>query len=239
MPAPPAFRNCLRPAFCLISYFARMHSLSEENYLKAIFNLAVEDGKVTPTAIAETLGNNPASVIDMLRKLSEKDLIAYHKKTGASLTAQGQKAAINIVRKHRLWEVFLKEKLGYTWDEVHDIAEQMEHIKHPDLADRLDQFLGFPQYDPHGDPIPQANGKMAKAYRTTLADIEEGKSCQVFAVKETGSPFLQYLQKLGIDIGTKIALVEKISFDESVVIRVEGRAPVTVSRKFAVFVLVG
>jgi DtxR family Mn-dependent transcriptional regulator len=216
-----------------------MHSLSEENYLKAIFNLAMDDGKVTPTAIAEALSNNPASVIDMIRKLSEKELIEYNKRTGASLTKKGEKAAVAIVRKHRLWEVFLKEKLGYTWDEVHDVAEQMEHVQHPDLADRLDQFLGFPQYDPHGDPIPQANGKMAKTYRTTLADIEEGKSCQVFAVKDTSSSFLQYLQKLGIDIGTKIKLLEKIPFDESMVIVIGKGAPTTVSRKFAIYVLVG
>ena len=216
-----------------------MHSLSEENYLKAIFNLSADDSKVTPTAIAESLSNNPASVIDMIRKLTEKELIEYNKKTGASLTPNGRKAAIAIVRKHRLWEVFLKEKLGYTWDEVHDIAEQMEHIKHPDLADRLDQFLGFPPYDPHGDPIPQANGKMAKAYRTTLADIDAGKTCQVFAVKDTSSSFLQYLQKLGIDIGTQIRLVEKIPFDDSLVITIGKSAPVTVSRKFAEYVLVG
>ncbi len=223
----------------MISFLCRMHSLSEENYLKAIFNLSAEDGKVTPTSIAETLGNNPASVIDMIRKLSEKELIEYNKRSGASLTSQGRKAAVSIVRKHRLWEVFLKEKLSYTWDEIHDIAEQLEHIKHPDLADRLDQFLGFPQYDPHGDPIPQANGKMAKAFRTTLADVDEGKTCQVFAVKDTSSSFLQYLQKLGISIGTKIRLVEKIAFDESMIIAIEKVAPVTVSRKFASFVLVG
>jgi DtxR family Mn-dependent transcriptional regulator len=220
-------------------YFAAMHSLSEENYLKAIFNLSTDESKVTPTAIAEALSNNPASVIDMIRKLTEKELIEYNKKTGASLTPNGRKAAIAIVRKHRLWEVFLKEKLGYTWDEVHDIAEQMEHIKHPDLADRLDHFLGYPPYDPHGDPIPQANGKMAKAYRTNLADIDAGKSCQVFAVKDTSSSFLQYLQKLGIDIGTHIKLIEKIPFDDSLVINIGKGADVTVSRKFAEHVLVG
>jgi DtxR family Mn-dependent transcriptional regulator len=216
-----------------------VHTLSEENYLKVIFNLTAGGEKITPTAIAEALNNNPASVIDMIRKLSEKELITYNKKTGASLTLTGQKAAINIVRKHRLWEVFLKDKLQYTWDEVHDIAEQLEHIHHPDLANRLDEFLGFPQYDPHGDPIPQANGKMAKPYKTTLADVEEGKSCQVFAVKDTSSTFLVYLQKLGIDIGTKIELIEKIPFDDSLIIAVDKGVNTTVSRKFAEFVLVG
>lgn len=216
-----------------------MHTLSEENYLKVIFNLSASGDKITPTAIAEALSNNPASVIDMIRKLSEKDLISYNKKNGASLTSSGYKAGVNIVRKHRLWEVFLKNKLNYTWDEVHDIAEQLEHIQHPDLANRLDEFLGFPQYDPHGDPIPQANGKMAKPYKTTLADVDAGKNCQVFAVKDTSSTFLQYLQKLGIDIGTKISLVEKIAFDDSIVIAVEGGGNTTVSRKFAEHVLVG
>ena len=216
-----------------------MHTLSEENYLKAIFNLTSSGEKITPTAIAEALNNNPASVIDMIRKLTEKELIVYNKKAGASLTAAGQKAGISIVRKHRLWEVFLKEKLGYTWDEVHDIAEQLEHVHHPDLANRLDEFLGFPEYDPHGDPIPQANGKMAKQYKTTLADVEEGKICQVFAVKDTSSTFLQYLEKLGIDIGTQIKLIEKIPFDDSLIINVEKGTNTTVSRKFAEYVLVG
>ena len=123
---------------------------------------------------------------------------------------------------------------------MHDIAEQLEHIHHPDLADRLDQFLGHPLYDPHGDPIPQANGKMAKAYRTTLADVEEGKRCQVFAVKDTSNTFLQYLQKLNIEIGTTLVLVEKIPFDDSMVIIINNAAEkTTVSRKFAEHVLVG
>lgn len=216
-----------------------MHTLSEENYLKVIFNLSASGDKITPTAIAEALSNNPASVIDMIRKLSEKDLISYDKKNGAKLTPSGQKAGVNIVRKHRLWEVFLKNKLNYAWDEVHDIAEQLEHIQHPDLANRLDEFLGFPQYDPHGDPIPQANGKMAKPYKTTLADVDAGKTCQVFAVKDTSTTFLQYLQKLGIDIGTSITLVEKIAFDDSIVITLGKEGNTTVSRKFAEHVLVG
>jgi len=223
----------------LKAYFYAVHTLSEENYLKAIFNLAATGVKITPTAIAEALNNNPASVVDMIRKLADKELIAYDKRSGVSLTAKGQKTGAMVVRKHRLWEVFLKEKLQYSWDEVHDIAEQLEHIQHPTLADRLDEFLGFPTYDPHGDPIPQANGKMAKAYRTTLADMEDGTSCQVFAVKDTSVAFLQYLKKLGIDIGTKINLVEKISFDDSMVILIGKSAEVTVSRKFAENVLVG
>jgi DtxR family Mn-dependent transcriptional regulator len=216
-----------------------MHTLSEENYLKSIFNLTAEGNKITPTLIAEALGNNPASVVDMIRKLADKKLIQYDKVKGARLTDKGRQTAMLIVRKHRLWEVFLKEKLDYSWDEVHDIAEQLEHIQHPDLADRLDKYLGFPEYDPHGDPIPGADGKMAKTYRTTLAEIGPGVSCQVYGVKDTGNAFLQYLRKLGIDIGTRITLVEKIPFDDSIIISV-GKGPgTTVSRKFAENVLVG
>jgi len=216
-----------------------MHSLSEENYLKAIFNLAAGGEKISVTAIADALSNNPASVVDMVRKLSEKELIDYNKKVGVKMTPFGEKTALSIVRKHRLWEVFLKEKLHYTWDEVHDIAEQLEHVHHHDLADRLDEFLGYPRYDPHGDPIPQANGKMAKPFRTTLADLEEHATCQVFAVKDTSNTFLQYLQKLGIEIGTRLELLEKIPFDDSMIICIDGQTKTTVSQKFAEYVLVG
>ncbi|MFA6083364.1 metal-dependent transcriptional regulator [Mucilaginibacter sp.] len=216
-----------------------MHTLSEENYLKCIYRLWQDKGqKITPTAIAESLGNNPASVVDMLRKLTDKLLINYDKKKGVELTAQGQKDATLIVRRHRLWEVFLLEKLGYDWDEIHDIAEDLEHIKDASLADRLDKFLGFPEYDPHGDPIPKANGKMAKRYSTTLADLKTSGYCRVAAVKDTTSSFLQYLQKLNISIGTKIQLIEKIPFDSSLVISIDGNERTTVSQKFGESVLI-
>jgi DtxR family transcriptional regulator, Mn-dependent transcriptional regulator len=216
-----------------------MHTLSEENYLKAIYRLSQEEGvKISPTAISELLGNNPASVVDMIRKLTEKQLIEYEKKTGVKLTAQGQKDAVLIVRRHRLWEVFLLEKLGYEWDEIHDIAEELEHISNTTLADRLDKFLGFPEYDPHGDPIPKANGKMAKPYSVTLADMSIGATCRVAAVRDTSSAFLQYLLKLNIGIGTRIALLEKISYDNSLVISIDGKESTTVSQKFGENILV-
>ncbi len=215
-----------------------MHSLSEENYLKSIFNLSQTGKKISPTAIAESLGNNPASVVDMLKKLVEKDLVLYDKSKGARLTEFGLKTALDIVRKHRLWEVFLTEKLGYSWDEVHDIAEQLEHVHYAGLANKLDEFLGFPEYDPHGDPIPQANGKMAKTFKTSLAEIAPKQQCTVVAVKDTGTSFLQYLKKLDINIGSKISIVEKIDYDDSMVIMVEKGTKTTVSRKFAESVLV-
>ncbi|WP_121808458.1 metal-dependent transcriptional regulator [Mucilaginibacter kameinonensis] len=217
-----------------------MYTLSEENYLKAIYRLASQgkDFKITPTAIADALSNNPASVVDMIRKLTEKQLIEYDKKKGVRLTPQGLKDAILIVRRHRLWEVFLLEKLGYHWDEIHDIAEELEHINDATLADRLDKFLGFPEYDPHGDPIPKANGKVPKSYSVTLSELKPGSQSKVAAVRDTSSSFLQYLQKLNIGIGTKIQLIEKIPYDNSLVIKIEDREDTTVSQKFGENILV-
>ncbi len=211
-----------------------MQTLSEENYLKIIYNLEIKGlKKITPTAISEALNNNPASVVDMLKKLDEKKLLEYEKSKGVKLTDKGKNIGIQIVRKHRLWEAFLLDKLGYGWDEVHDIAEQLEHVQHPTLADRLDEFLGFPKYDPHGDPIPKANGETAATYKTLLAELETGKTCRVVAVKDTSPAFLQYLKKLNIGIGAKITVVEKISFDNSIVIIADKEVQSTVSNIFA------
>lgn len=216
-----------------------MHTLSEENYLKAIYTLEKKNQKkISPTAISEALENNPASVVDMLKKLVDKDLIQYEKSKGVKLTASGRATALQIVRKHRLWEVFLLDKLGYGWDEVHEMAEQLEHVHHPDLADRLDKFLGYPDYDPHGDPIPKPDGKDPVAYKTLLAEIAAGTGCQVVAVKDTSTAFLQYLKKLGIGIGTRITLTEKIAYDNSVVIEIGGQGKTTVSQVFAENLLV-
>ena len=215
------------------------HTLSEENYLKVIYHLGKDPKlKISPTAIAEALSNNPASVVDMLKKLVDKKLIQYEKSKGVKLTEKGRKIALNIVRKHRLWEVFLLEKLEYSWDEVHEIAEQLEHIQNAQLADRLDKFLGFPLYDPHGDPIPKANGEMAEVYKTILSEVAEGNTCQVVGVKDTSTSFLQYLKKLEIGIGTNITLVEKIPFDNSVIISIKGGSNTTVSKIFADSLLV-
>ncbi|HTA27268.1 MAG TPA: metal-dependent transcriptional regulator [Bacteroidia bacterium] len=215
-----------------------MHSFSEENYLKAIYHLGADGAKISLTAIAEALHNNPASVIDMVKKLTEKKLISYDKKKGAKLTNSGIKAAMEIIRKHRLWEVFLLEKLGYKWDEVHNIAEQLEHVGDSGLAERLEKFLGFPDYDPHGDPIPKADGKIAEVFKTMLIEVEAGKQYKVVAVKDTSAEFLHYLQKLGIGIGTRIKVIEKIAFDGSLVIQIEKNTNTTISNKFAENVLV-
>ena len=194
--------------------------------------------KTSPTAIAESLGNNPASVVDMIKKLGDKKLVLYEKSKGVKLTEKGKKAALLVVRKHRLWEVFLLEKLGYTWDEIHDIAEQLEHIHHPDLADRLDKFLGFPQFDPHGDPIPKSNGDIPVLLSIILGEMEAGSKCQVVGVKDTSTTFLQYLRQLDVSIGTKINVVEKIAYDGSLIIKIGAANNTTVSKKFAENILV-
>jgi DtxR family Mn-dependent transcriptional regulator len=216
-----------------------MQTLSEENYLKIIYHLDKQGlKKITPTAISEALNNNPASVVDMIKKLADKKYLQYEKIKGVKLNEKGRNIAIQIVRKHRLWEAFLVEKLGFGWDEVHEIAEQLEHVQHAELADRLDQFLGFPQYDPHGDPIPKANGETAITFKTLLAEMEEGKTYRVVAVKDTSTPFLQYLKKLHIGIGARITLVEKIPYDNSMIITIGNDQQATVSKVFAENLLV-
>ncbi len=215
------------------------NTLSEENYLKAIYHIGKRDNdKASATSIAEALKNNPASVIVMIKKLVEKKLIQYDKTKGAKLTEKGLKVAYLIVRKHRLWEVFLHDSLEYQWDEVHDIAEQLEHVHRDDLADRLDKFLGFPEYDPHGDPIPKSDGRMPVIPKRTLAEVEPGKSCKVFGVKDTSAPFLQYLHQLNIGIGTKLKVMEKIEFDGSMNLIIGDNMKTTVSKKFVDSILV-
>lgn len=216
-----------------------MNSLTEENYLKSIYRLSqVENEKISLTLIAEDIGVNAASVLDMIKKLTEKNLISYDKIKGAKLLDKGKKGALSIVRNHRLWEVFLLEKLHYSWDVVHEIAEQLEHIKHPELADRLDAFLGFPEYDPHGDPIPKSSGEMPSTVKTLLSGIEVGQTCRVAAVKDTSSAFLQYLVQLHVTIGTKIKVLDKIPFDNSMAIQIGKEPIVSVSKKFAENLLV-
>lgn len=210
-----------------------MITLTEENYIKGIYKISLDPNqKITPTAIAEEIRVNAASVIDMLKKLKEKKLISYDKVKGAKLTTSGYKLALNIVRKHRLWEVFLYEKLKFTWDEIHEMAEQLEHIQNDDLAERLDEYLGFPEYDPHGDPIPKADGRIATAPRTLLSEITDMASCEIVSVKDTSTEFLRYLRQLHIEIGTKLKIVDFISFDNSLLLSV-AQKEITVSQKFA------
>ena len=197
-------------------------TFSEENYLKAIYHLTVVSSSgVSTNAIAEVMETKASSVTDMLKKLAEKDLVNYKKYQGVTLTNQGKLEAKMIVRKHRLWEVFLVEKLGFSWDEVHDIAEQLEHIKSEKLINKLDDFLGNPTEDPHGDPIPNAQGQIPKIEKQLLSELTEGQKGICVGVKDTSSEFLKYLDKQGIALGSTIEIKGKESFDLSLRIKVD------------------
>src|SRR5690606_28760311 len=197
-------------------------SFTEENYLKAIYSLSEKSATsdTSTSEIAERIRTKPPTVSDMLRKLTEKKLVVYEKYKRVQLTKSGRQMAILIIRKHRLWEVFLHDKLGFAWDEVHEVAEQLEHIRSEKLILHLEKFLGYPKFDPHGDPIPSASGEMIPSRRMTLSEVEEGKQCQVVGVHDSSSMFLQYLEHMHIGIGTKIKVIEKIQFDESMIISI-------------------
>ncbi len=211
-----------------------MNSFTEENYLKTIFHLSEKsDAPVATNSISEVMGNKAASVTDMLRKLAEKGLINYVKYQGVSLTKKGRETAIAIIRKHRLWEVFLVEKLAFKWDEVHEIAEELEHIKAPELVDRLDEFLGHPTHDPHGDPIPNSRGEFQKNEWIILAKMNPGQTGILSGVSEHSSVFLQYLEQQGLLLGTRIKLEEIMAFDGSLKLLINQNQSLSISREAA------
>ena len=208
-------------------------TFSEENYLKTIYHLTIiSDSEISTNAIAEKMETKASSVSDMLKKLAEKDFVNYKKYQGVSLTDHGKTAAKMIVRKHRLWEVFLVDKLNFSWDEVHDIAEQLEHIKSEKLINKLDDFLGNPTEDPNGDPIPDANGQIVKIEKQLLSELHENQAGICVGVKDTSSEFLKYLDKQGIALGSKIEIIGKESFDLSLKIKVDER-DLSISNKIA------
>lgn len=199
-----------------------MMTFAEENYLKAIFHLELQQGnEISTNAISEKMETKPSSVTDMIQKLADKKMLAYRPYKGVQLTQAGKKTAANIVRKHRLWEVFLVEKLHFHWDEVHEIAEQLEHIQSEELITRLDNFLGNPDFDPHGDPIPDEHGVLKRTEKKLLSEMEKNQRGVCVGVKESSPEFLQYLDKKKISIGTKITVLGKEFFDGSMVIQVE------------------
>ena len=208
-------------------------TFSEENYLKTIYHLInSSDKEVSTNSIAESIETKASSVTDMLKKLAEKDLVNYVKYQGVSLTANGLLAAKMIVRKHRLWEVFLVEKLDFSWDEVHDIAEQLEHIKSEKLINKLDDFLGNPTEDPHGDPIPDAQGKIIKIEKKLLSELEQNQIGICVGVKDSSAEFLKYLDKNEIALGSEIEILLKEDFDLSLKIKV-AQHELTISNKIA------
>lgn len=198
-----------------------MTSLTEENYLKTIYSLIHSKGKKPSTnSIAELMETKASSVTDMLKRLNEKQLVDYQKYKAVKLTEEGKKVAISIIRKHRLWEYFLVEKLNFGWDEVHDVAEQLEHIQSVKLTNELDAFLEYPEFDPHGDPIPNSEGKFPNRKNQTLAESSVKNEVIITGVEDHSSNFLNYLTQLNIQLGTKIKVLDRFSFDNSVEIQI-------------------
>ncbi len=211
-----------------------MVSQAEENYLKAIFKLSEKSqGSVSTNAIAHEMNTAAASVTDMIKRLSKQKFIHYERYKGVNLLPKGDAIARKLIRKHRLWEVFLFDKLNFTWDEVHDIAEQLEHIQSEELVDRMDQFLGFPKFDPHGDPIPDQKGNFAKREQHPLSDISINITGVIVGVREHSKPFLQYLEQFNLILGTEITVLEQFDYDGSIRIKIGKDAEQTITQKVA------
>ena len=209
-----------------------MNTLAEENYLKSIYHLSLKAVSVSTNQIAALLNTSAASVTDMLKKLADKQLINYARYQGVTLTPEGEKIAIHIVRKHRLWEYFLVEKLDFRWDEVHEMAEEMEHISSKELVDRLDKFMGYPKYDPHGDPIPDSNGNFKIHDLKPVAALVINEGGVISGVRDHSTAFLQYLEQQKLIIGKKIKVVEVVDYDHSMVLEMEHNK-VHISREVA------
>jgi len=215
-----------------ISNPVKMLSLVEENYLKAIYHLS-DAGKiaVSTNALADNMNNRAASVTDMIKRLSLKGVITYEKYHGVNISDNGKRAALKVIRKHRLWETFLVDKLNFNWDEVHEVAEQLEHIQSPLLIEKLDSFLGHPAVDPHGHPIPDKDGKIQEVKQLPLSDMATGRKGRVLSVGDGSPKFLQYLSKIGIQIGTAIKILERIEFDGSLEILIDNKERVFISKQ--------
>lgn len=215
-----------------------MLSLAEENYLKAIYHLSDGGSKsVLTNELAEAMNTKAASVTDMIKKLSAKQVISYEKYYGVNVTSKGKIEALLVIRKHRLWETFLVDKLGFRWDEVHDVAEQLEHINSPRLIQKLDEFLGFPKVDPHGDPIPDNKGKIKLLPLIPVDQLKAGYHGKIAAVKDSDSNLLKFLDKIGAKPGTKIKILGKEEYDESMEILIDDHR-VFISREVSQNILV-
>lgn len=212
-------------------------SQTEENYLKAIFHLGMEGRKVSTSELAHQLLSQPASITDMMKKLSAKGLLDYQPYHGFSLSPEGTKAALEVVRRHRLWEYFLSEKLGFGWNEVHAVAEELEHVGSKKLIDKLDEYLGFPHFDPHGDPIPDKKGRMKPFSALELTDLPLRQPALVTGIRDQSPPLLDYLEGLNIAIGTQVSVTRRNAFDELLQLKVAATS-CTLSMKLAKHLLV-
>lgn len=209
-------------------------SKNEEDYLKALFHLVIErrESKAGTNQLAEYLNISPASVSGMLKKLKSKELIFHEKYGKLTLSPKGEAIAVQLIRKHRLWETFLYSHMNFSWDEVHEVAEQLEHIKSPKLVDELDRFLGHPKRDPHGTVIPDSDGKYPIMPRVTLSELSVGDTCRLVSVKDSSVAFLQYVSKLGLALSSEIKVEEVQEFDGSMVIYFNNES-VAISKKFS------
>jgi DtxR family transcriptional regulator, Mn-dependent transcriptional regulator len=211
---------------------------SEENYLKMLYKLEDKQvKKVNNIALSKALDLNPATVLEMVRKLNSKKLVQILPDKAIQLTDKGKKKALSIIRKHRLWEVFLVEKLNYKWNEVHELAEQLEHIESDDLVKRLESFLGHPTVDPHGDPIPDENGKLKKIKTEPLTSAPINKKLKILALGNSSDEFLRYLNKIGLGIGDTVQISEVEEFDKSITL-LHKKSSITLSNEAASFLLI-
>ena len=208
-------------------------SITEENYIKAIFHLQQETGNVSTNELASELHTSAASVTDMVKKLKVKKILIYERYKGVRLSVDGKKLALGVVRKHRLWEFFLVNTLQFGWDEVHEVAEELEHITSKKLIEKLDAFLGYPKFDPHGDPIPDSQGKMAVQKHINLIDLALNKMAEVSSVGSQSTELLELLKHKQIGIGTRLEVKRKFSFDHSIEIKVKNQNAFTISQQLA------
>jgi DtxR family Mn-dependent transcriptional regulator len=210
-----------------------MYSRTEEEYLKAIYHLSAQkEQKVGTSELADHLSNKPASVTDMIKKLAAKELVYYKKSYGVSLTPGGEQEALKIIRKHRLWETFLVNTLKFGWEEVHEIADELEHIQSEILINKLEAFLEYPRFDPHGDPIPNREGQMPEAQTLPLSEVEAAREASFVSVAIDQASFLQYLDRIQLQIGDVIRVQEREAFDGSLRISVHDK-DMHISRKVA------
>ncbi|HEX5024162.1 MAG TPA: metal-dependent transcriptional regulator [Agriterribacter sp.] len=209
------------------------YSTSEEDYIKAIYHLQSHQQTVSTNALAAEIKTKPASVTDMLKKLKAKKLLHYQPYQGVKLNAEGLRIALDIVRRHRLWEYFLAEKLKFGWNEVHEVAEELEHVGSKKLIDRLDEYLGFPRFDPHGDPIPDHTGKMAIKTQVRLTELPLNITAKVCGVADQSTQLLELLKHRSISIGTNVEIKKKFGFDHSLEIKMRNTPVFTISEHAA------
>ena len=215
-----------------------MKNISKEDYLSVIYKTADSNGIIKANQIAEKLNVSGAAVTDMLRKLSKAGYVDYKRYKGIKLTRSGEEFARSMVRRHRIWEVFLHQIVGVPWDKVHNEAENLEHSSSDELINRLEEMLDYPEFDPHGDPIPDRNGKMPKGnLGTPLSTIEPGNLVKVNRVHDFDSSFLQYITNIGIELNKEVTVLDTLEFDHSLLIEVN-KKQTSISNKVAANIFV-